>query len=86
MMSISSARYQIQMAPKTSRVSRPAWNMFVDSHSGDLVRMELLDDGGVRLAIRQSEFRDVSGIRFPHQIEYLGGDAVVLARGEFRSR
>ena len=63
----------------------PAWNMFVDSHSGDLVRMELLDDGGVRLAIRQSEFKDVSGIRFPHHIEYLGGDGVVLAREVYGS-
>ena len=58
----------------------PEWNMFVDSHGGDLVKMELLDDGDVRLAIRQSEFRDVSGIRYPHRIEYLDGEGVVLAR------
>ncbi len=58
----------------------PVWNMFVDGHSGDLVKMELLDDGDVQLAIRQSEFRDVSGFRFPHRIEYLGGDGVAIAR------
>ena len=63
----------------------PAWNMFVDSHSGDLVRMELLGDGGVRLAIRQSEFKDVSGFRFAHRIEYLGGDGAVIAREVFDS-
>ncbi len=63
----------------------PVWNMFVDSHSGDLVKMELLDDGDVRLAIRQSEFRDVSGFRFPHRIEYLGGDGVLIAREVFDS-
>jgi len=63
----------------------PEWNMFVDSHSGDLVKMEMLSKGHVQLAIRQSEFRDVSGIRFPHQIEYLGGDGNVIAREVFNS-
>jgi hypothetical protein len=63
----------------------PEWNMFVDSHSGDLVKMEMLSEGHVRLAIRQSEFRDVSGIRFPHKIEYLGGDGNVIAREVFDS-
>ena len=63
----------------------PTWNMFIDSHSGDLVNMELLADEGVRLSIRQSDFRDVSGFRFPHQIEYRGDDGVVLARESINS-
>jgi hypothetical protein len=63
----------------------PEWNMFVDSHSGDLVKMEMLSKGHVQLAIRQSEFRDVSGIRFPHKIEYFGGDGNVIAREIFDS-
>ncbi len=63
----------------------PEWNMFVDSHSGDLVKMEMLSKGHVQLAIRQSDFRDVSGVRFPHQIEYLGGDGIVIAREVFDS-
>ena len=43
-----------------------------------LTQMEMLSKGHVQLAIRQSEFRDVSGIRFPHKIEYLGGDGGVF--------
>jgi len=58
----------------------PLWNMYIDSHSGDIVEMELLEEDGVRLTIRQSDFRDVSGIRFAHRIEYLRGDGELLAR------
>ncbi len=58
----------------------PLWNMYVDSHSGDVVEMELLEEGDVQLRIRQSDFRDVSGIRFAHRIEYLYGDGELLAR------
>lgn len=63
----------------------PAWNMFIDSHSGDLVNMELLSDEGVQISIRRSDFREVSGIRFPHRIEYRNGDGVVLARESINS-
>ena len=57
----------------------PLWNLYVDSHSGDIVEMELLEEGDVQLRIRQSDFRDVSGIRFAHRIEYLRGDGELLA-------
>ena len=57
----------------------PGWNMYVDSHSGDLVRMEMLDDGDVALSIVQSDFRESSGIRFPYRIEYRGADGAVIA-------
>ncbi len=57
----------------------PEWTMYVDSHSGDLVRMEMLDEGNVALSISQSDFRDSSGIRFPRRIEYRGADGAVIA-------
>ncbi len=57
----------------------PAWKLYVDSHSGDLVRMELLDEGDVALSIAQSDFRERSGIRFPYRIEYRGVDGAVIA-------
>lgn len=54
--------------------------MFVDSHSGDLVQKHLLDEDDIAsLVIRQSDFRDVSGFRFPHQIEYIAHDGELLA-------
>ena len=57
----------------------PEWTLYVDSHSGDLVRMEMLDEGEVALTISQSDFRDSSGIRFPRRIEYRGADGVLIA-------
>ena len=58
----------------------PAWNMFVDSHSGNLVQKDALDDSGdVVLSIRQSDFRDVEGFRLPHRIEYADGAGRVIA-------
>ena len=63
----------------------PAWNLFVDSHSGDLVNMELLANEEVQLSIRQSDFRDVSGFRYPHRIEYMGSDNELIARETFDS-
>lgn len=63
----------------------PAWNMFIDSHSGDLVNMELLANEEVQLSIRRSDFRDVSGFRYPHRIEYMGSDNELIARETFDS-
>ncbi len=57
----------------------PEWTLYVDSHSGDLVRMEMLDEGDVALTISQSNFRDSSGIRFPHRMEYRGADGALIA-------
>jgi hypothetical protein len=58
----------------------PAWHMFVDSHSGDLVQKDALDDSGsVILSIRQSDFRDVEGFRLPHRVEYADGAGLVIA-------
>ena len=63
----------------------PAWNMFIDSHSGDLVSMELLANEEVQLSIGQSDFRDVSGLRYPHRIEYRGSDNELIARETYDS-
>lgn len=58
----------------------PAWHMFVDSHSGNLVQKDALDDSGdVVLSIRQSEFREVDGFRLPHRIEYVDGAGHTIA-------
>ena len=70
---------------RLQEIDGPVWNMFIDSHSGDLISMELLDEEDVRLSIRQSDFRDVSGIRFPHQIEYRGHDGELIAREQIDS-
>lgn len=58
----------------------PRWDMFVNSHTGDLVRANMLADGGEPLfAISQSDFRETAGFRFPHRIEYLDGKGRSLA-------
>jgi hypothetical protein len=58
----------------------PEWYMYVDSHSGSLVRIDLLDaDGAAKYVIRQSDFRETSGFTFAHRIEYLDRDSQVLA-------
>ncbi len=58
----------------------PHWNLFVDSHSGDIVRANLLDDNDEPMyIIGQSDFRETSGFMFPHRIEYLDGAGRTLA-------
>jgi len=60
------------------------WHLYVDSHTGDLVRLSLLDaDGSPSFIVEQSDFREVAGFRFPHQIEYLSGSETLLAREWF---
>ena len=57
----------------------PQWYLFVDSHSGALVRTELLDvNGAPAYVIRQSDFRDTSGFMFAHRIEYLDRNGQTL--------
>jgi hypothetical protein len=53
----------------------PEWHLFVNSHGGALVRADMLTaDGDVEYSIRQSDFRESSGIVFAHRIEYLDGE------------
>jgi hypothetical protein len=60
------------------------WHLYLDSHTGDLVRANLLDpDGNSSFIVDQSDFREVAGFRFPHQIEYLSGSGDLLARESF---
>lgn len=56
------------------------WHLFVDSHTGDLVRKTLLNpDGTPAYIIDQRDFRETSGFRFPHRIAYKSGDGRELA-------
>ncbi len=58
----------------------PEWYLYVDSHSGDLIRADILDNEGVaEYIIRQDDFRDVSGFMFAHRIEYQDGNGQTLA-------
>jgi hypothetical protein len=56
------------------------WNIYVDSHSGDIVRANLLGDNDEPMyVIGQSDFRESSGFIFAHRIEYLDGAGRTLA-------
>jgi hypothetical protein len=56
------------------------WNLFVDSHTGDIVRANLLDSNGDPIMIiGRSDFRETSGFMFPHRIEYFDGAGRSLA-------
>ena len=56
------------------------WNLFVDSHTGDIVRANLLDENGEPMyIIEQSDFRETSGFKFSHRIEYMDGAGLTLA-------
>jgi hypothetical protein len=58
----------------------PHWNLYVDSHTGDLVRANLLDDNDKPMyVIGQSDFSETSGFMFPHRIEYMDGTGRTLA-------
>jgi hypothetical protein len=56
------------------------WNLFVDSHTGDIVRANLLDDDDAPMyVIGLSDFRETSGFMFAHRIEYRDGAGRTLA-------
>jgi hypothetical protein len=58
----------------------PHWNLFVDSHTGDIVRVNLLDNNDEPMyVIGQSDFKETSGFMFPHRIEYMDGAGRTLA-------
>jgi hypothetical protein len=58
----------------------PQWYLYVDSHSGALLRADLLDaDGEAEYVIRQSDFRETAGFMFAHHIEYLDSEGLTLA-------
>lgn len=56
------------------------WNMYVDSHSGDLIQKDSLDSSGnPAISIRQSDFREVDGYRFPFRTEYFDRNGESIA-------
>ena len=56
------------------------WQLFIDSHSGDMVRARLLaGNGDPMYSIHQSDFRETSGFMFPHRIEHMSGAGEALA-------
>ena len=65
---------------KLRQKNGPAWNLFLNSHSGNLIQKHMLDENGEpTLIIRQSDFRDVDGFRFPFRIEYMDGNSSSIA-------
>jgi len=56
------------------------WHLFINSHGGGIVRADLLDeDDQVKFAILQSDFKETSGFKYAHRIEYVNGDGQSLA-------
>ena len=56
------------------------WNLYVDSHSGAIVKAELLgDDDQVEYTILQSDIRETDGFTYPHRIEYFANNGGTLA-------
>ncbi len=56
------------------------WHLYINSHGGGIVRANLLDeDDQVEYAILQSDFRETSGFKYPHRIEYVNSTGQSLA-------
>lgn len=56
------------------------WHLFVNSHGGDIVMANMLDQNEKpEYSIVQSDFRETSGFKYPHRIEYLDRDGQLLA-------
>jgi hypothetical protein len=54
------------------------WHIYVDSHTGDAFRNSLIDsDGNEKIRIEYSDYKDIDGVRLPHQIEYFDGDRLL---------
>jgi len=56
------------------------WHLFINRPGGGIVRADLLDeDDQVEYAILQSDFRETSGFKYAHRIEYVDGAGQSLA-------
>jgi hypothetical protein len=56
------------------------WHVYVDSHTGDAFRVELVDDaGGPSIAIEYDDYREVDGTRLPYEARYFDGDRLLAA-------
>jgi hypothetical protein len=55
------------------------WHLFINSHGGDLVMANMLDENDqLEYSIIQSDFRETSGFKFPYRIEYVDRDGQSL--------
>ncbi len=55
------------------------WHLFVNSHGGDIVMANILDENEKpEYSILQNDFRETSGFRFPHRIEYVDSNGQSL--------
>lgn len=60
------------------------WALYVDSHTGDIVLQERLDDDGNLLySIKAGDFREINGHRLPNVIAYHDSDGSVIATEEY---
>ncbi len=51
------------------------WHLFINSHGGDIVMANMLDENEeTEYSILQSDFRETSGFKYPHRIEYVDRD------------
>ena len=56
------------------------WHIYVDSHTGDAFRVELVDDAGQpTIAVEYDDYREVDGTRLPYEARYFDGDRLLVA-------
>ena len=54
--------------------------VFIDSHTGDVVKSEIVDaHGAVKLDVALHDFRSVDGVRVPFAIDYRRADGTMVA-------
>lgn len=54
------------------------WHIYVDSHTGDAFRIELVDDAGEpSIAVEYDDFRKADGFRLPHEVRYFDGERLL---------
>ena len=62
------------------------WELYVDSHSGDIVLANHFNDSGtVLFSVRASEFQEIDGIRLPFKVEYPGAQGDLIATENFQA-
>jgi len=61
------------------------WEIYIDSHSGDIVLANHFNDSGATLfSIRASDFREIDGFRLPFKVEYLDAEGKLIATENFQ--
>jgi hypothetical protein len=55
------------------------WHLFINSHGGDLVLANMLDDNKqIEYSIVRSDFRETQGFKFAHRTEYVDQNGRLL--------